>query len=114
MFPAVDACAALAPDLPPDAPPDQVVSHPAVRARVRALLDEFARQQTGSAATVTRLTILTARPSLDAREVTDKGSINQKAVLANRAALVDDLYADPSPPHVIVCSAAEARTGLRQ
>jgi feruloyl-CoA synthase len=33
--------------------------------------------------------------------LTDKGSINQRAVLANRAALVEDLYADPPPPHVI-------------
>jgi feruloyl-CoA synthase len=101
-FPALDACAALAPDLPAGATAEQIVSHPAVRATISALLDDFAREQTGSAATVARLILLTTRPSLDAREITDKGSLNQKAVLANRAALVDDLYADPPPPHVIV------------
>ena len=34
-------------------------------------------------------------PSLDAGEATDKGSINQRAVLARRAALVEELYAKP-------------------
>jgi len=32
-------------------------------------------------------------PSIDAQETTEKGSINQKAVLANRAAIVEELYA---------------------
>ena len=32
-------------------------------------------------------------PSLDAGEATDKGSINQRAVLTRRAALVEELYA---------------------
>ena len=109
VFPAFDACAALAPDLPAGATPDQVASHPAVRARMAALLEDFARQQTGSATTVARMILLTTRPSLDAREITDKGSLNQKAVLTNRAALVDDLYTDPPPPHVIACAAVARR-----
>jgi feruloyl-CoA synthase len=36
--------------------------------------------------------------------MTDKGSINQRAVLAHRAAAVEALYADPTPPHVIVAN----------
>jgi feruloyl-CoA synthase len=40
-------------------------------------------------------------PSIDAHETTEKGSINQKAVLANRAALVDVLYTERPPSHVI-------------
>ena len=109
VFPALDVCAALAPDLPHGAAADQVLAQPAVRARVSALLDDFAREQTGSASTIARLILLTTRPSLDAREITDKGSLNQKAVLANRAALVDDLYADPPPQHVIVCGSVARR-----
>jgi feruloyl-CoA synthase len=109
VFPAFDACAALAPDLPAGATPHQVASHPAVRAKMSALLEDFARQQTGSATTVARMILLTTRPSLDAREITDKGSLNQKAVLTNRAALVDDLYADPPPAHVIACAAVARR-----
>ena len=41
-------------------------------------------------------------PSLDVGEVTDKGSINQRAVLTHRAALVEELYANPPPRSVIV------------
>lgn len=104
VFPALDACAALA-NLEPSATPEQIVSHPDVRAKLSALLDDFARQQTGSASTIARMALMTTRPSLDAGEVTDKGSLNQKAVLAHRAALVDDLYADPPPPHVIIGAA---------
>jgi feruloyl-CoA synthase len=40
--------------------------------------------------------------SLDAHEITDKGSINQRSVLTNRAALVEDLYTTPPRAHVIV------------
>jgi len=109
VFPAFDACSALAPDLPAGATPDQVASHPAVRAKMSALLEDFARQQSGSSTTVARMILLTTRPSLDAREITDKGSLNQKAVLTNRAPLVDDLYTDPPPAHVIACAAVARR-----
>ena len=39
---------------------------------------------------------------LDAGEITDKGYVNQRNVLARRAGLVELLYADPSPVGVIV------------
>jgi feruloyl-CoA synthase len=42
-----------------------------------------------------------ALPSLDAGEMTDKGSINQRAVLKHRATLVDELYATPLSSRVI-------------
>jgi feruloyl-CoA synthase len=44
---------------------------------------------------------MTRPPDLDAGEITDKGYINQRQVLAGRAALVDLLYADPAPPGVV-------------
>jgi len=37
---------------------------------------------------------------------TDKGSINQRAVLAHRAAPVEDLYTDPPPANVIAVGRA--------
>jgi feruloyl-CoA synthase len=40
-------------------------------------------------------------PSLDAGEATDKGSINQRAVLTRRAAVVEELYADQPSANVI-------------
>jgi feruloyl-CoA synthase len=40
-------------------------------------------------------------PSMDAGEMTDKGSINQRAVLGRRANLVKELYANPPSARVI-------------
>jgi feruloyl-CoA synthase len=48
---------------------------------------------TGSSNRIARAIVLDEPPSLDAGEMTDKGSINQRAVLQCRAALVDELYA---------------------
>ena len=39
---------------------------------------------------------------MDKGEMTDKGSINQRAVLKNRAALVDELYASPVSSRAII------------
>ncbi|HEY4461101.1 MAG TPA: hypothetical protein VGN41_00435, partial [Streptosporangiaceae bacterium] len=56
----------------------------------------------GSSARVERL-LLMARPAdLDAGEITDKGYINQRKVLARRSSLVAMLYAEPVPPGVVV------------
>jgi feruloyl-CoA synthase len=61
------------------------------RDRFDSLFRTFAG--TGSSNRISRVTILEEPPSLDAGEVTDKGTINQKAVLKARAALVEALYA---------------------
>ena len=50
-------------------------------------------ENTGSSNRVARMLVLDEPPSLDAGEMTDKGSINQRAVLKRRAALVEELYA---------------------
>jgi feruloyl-CoA synthase len=42
-------------------------------------------------------------PSLDANEITDKGYINQRAVLECRADAVEALYASQPGAEVIVC-----------
>jgi feruloyl-CoA synthase len=55
----------------------------------------------GSASRVARLILVAQPPSLDAGEITDKGYINQRQVLANRPELVDLLYTDPPPGPVI-------------
>jgi feruloyl-CoA synthase len=56
---------------------------------------------------VTRALLLADPPALDAGELTDKGSINQKAVLRRRAGLVDALYGAGAPVRTI---AIEERT----
>jgi feruloyl-CoA synthase len=50
---------------------------------------------TGSSNRIARCAILDEPPSLDAGEVTDKGTINQKAVLRRRAGIVNSLFAQP-------------------
>jgi feruloyl-CoA synthase len=78
----------------PGAPPDL----DAFRDRLTAL----AKTATGSSTHVARAIILDTQPQIDASEVTDKGSINQRAVMAARAADVEALYAEPPPAHVMV------------
>ncbi len=51
---------------------------------------------------ITRAVILTTPPDPNAHEVSDKGSINRRGVIDNRAAEVARLYADPPDPGVIV------------
>ena len=67
----------------------------------KALTDGLARHNAmaqGSSMRIARCLVLTEPPSIDAGEITDKGYLNQRAVLAKRAALVERLYADPPPP----------------
>ena len=84
-----------------DAPTEAVLNDPRVVKEFEFLLCTHAAKSTGSSNRVCRAILLSEPPSLDAGEVTDKGSINQRAVLKHRAALVEELYANPSPSRVI-------------
>src|SRR5499427_99065 len=96
IFPNLEACRKLA------ASAGDVTSDARVRAELRARLSAFARTSTGSSNRVCRAILLGAPPSLDAGEMTDKGSINQRAVLERRADLVAELYAPEPSPRVLV------------
>ena len=93
VFARLDECRALCPRLPKQAPASDVLADPAVRARFQALLDQMAGEATGGATRIERALLLEVPPAIDASEITDKGSINQRAVLEHRAALVEELYA---------------------
>ena len=56
-------------------------------------------QEGGSSTHPARLLIMAEPPSIDANEITDKGYMNQRAVLERRAALVERLYS--GAPEVI-------------
>ncbi len=77
---------------------------PLVRAAFRERFARFLTSATGSSTRITRAILLDAPLSIDRGEVTDKGSINQRAVLEHRAALIEALYADVPPAHVITLS----------
>jgi feruloyl-CoA synthase len=102
LFPRADECRRLA-GLPASTPLPEVLHHAAVRAFFQTLGDRLWRESTGSASRVARLHVLAEPPSIDKGEVTDKGSINQRAVLAHRDSLVTALYEGAaSDPFVIL------------
>jgi feruloyl-CoA synthase len=78
--------------LPADAPLRDVLESAPVQAHFQQLVDRLAAAATGSATRIARLHLLHETPSIDRSEVTDKGSINQRAVLQQRAALVAALH----------------------
>jgi feruloyl-CoA synthase len=96
IFPEIAACRELAPETAAPAGDPRVIEV------VRGRLNAFARTSTGSSNRVCRAILLGEPPSLDAGEMTDKGSINQRAVLSRRAELVGELYAPAPSPRVIV------------
>jgi feruloyl-CoA synthase len=75
----------------------------ALRARIAAALQALAADG-GSSMHPTRALILEEPPSIDAGEITDKGYINQRAVLERRAALVEELHSSAVGPAVITAA----------
>lgn len=72
----------------PDAPAD-------VLDQIAARLAAFNKGQQGGSATIRRVALLATPPSVDAHEISDKATINRRAVLDNRQADVERLFADP-------------------
>jgi feruloyl-CoA synthase len=103
IFPNLAACRDVA-GLPPEATATQVVESAPVMLGFRDVLAGLAQDSTGSSTFVARALLLDQPPSLDAREITDKGSINQKVVLERRASLVEELYA-PAPSARVLLAA---------
>jgi feruloyl-CoA synthase len=91
LFPRPDEVRRIA-SVPASVPLPEVLHLPAVRAFFQHVADRLWREATGSANRVARLHVLAEPPSIDKGEVTDKGSINQRAVLAHRESLVEALY----------------------
>jgi len=76
-----------------------------VRGCLQSVLDQLAAESGGASSThPVRALVMAEPPSIDANEITDKGYINQRAVLERRAALVEVLHADRPTPDVIVAT----------
>jgi feruloyl-CoA synthase len=97
IFADSDAWRELAADCAAD-----VTSDPRLLGELRARLQAFASTSAGSSNRVTRAILLAEPPSIDSGEMTDKGSINQRAVLARRADAVAELYARAPSARVLV------------
>ena len=100
IFPDIEACRKLG-SFAADASPGAIIDAAAVREKFAHLLASLAALSPGSSMRVERAILLAEPPSMDKGEMTDKGSINQRAVLKNRAALVDELYAVPLSSRII-------------
>lgn len=86
----------------PEATLDALMREPVVRERVKAGLAAHNAAQAGSSQRIQRVLLMSEPPSIDGNELTDKGYINQRAALLRRAALVQQLYAEPPGEDVIV------------
>jgi feruloyl-CoA synthase len=100
VFPDIEACRKLG-GLGPDASTSDIVGAPGVRQKFAELLKKLAALSQGSSTRIARAILMADLPSMDRSEMTDKGSINQRAVLRNRASLVDELYGTPLSSRVI-------------
>ncbi|WOH85192.1 feruloyl-CoA synthase [Bradyrhizobium sp. BEA-2-5] len=95
VFPNIAACRALA-GLPESADAREVIGHPAVRSAIGRGLATLKAQSGNSSGHATRALLLADPPSVDGGEITDKGYINQRAVLTRRADAVAVLEDDAS------------------
>ncbi len=75
---------------------------PGLAERVAQALRLYNASHPGSSTRIARFLLLEEPADMDAGEITDKGYVNQGAVLARRAALVEALYADPPAAGVTV------------
>lgn len=104
IFPNLSGCRSLCAEASEQTPLDELLADARVRERVRAGLAKLKAEGGGSSTYATHALFLTEPPSIDAGEITDKGYINQRAVLERRAELVEQLYAASLPAEVIVSS----------
>ena len=113
IFPSLAGLRSLCPELGADARLEDMLGRPAVRAALAEGLARHNRAAQGSSMRIARALLMTEPPSIDANEITDKGYLNQRAVLTKRAALVERLHAEPPAADVIAIAWDEPGAGAR-
>jgi feruloyl-CoA synthase len=98
----LDGCRLVNPGLPADLV--AATSDSLIREAFRERLTKFLATSTGSSTRVARAVLIDMPLSIDRGEVTDKGSVNQRAVLAHRSRLIEELYSPTPAAHVITVS----------
>jgi feruloyl-CoA synthase len=96
----VDGCRLINPALPPD-DLNAAAADPLVRDAFRERFQKLLASATGSSTRIARAILIDTPLSIDRGEVTDKGSINQRAVLEHRSHLIEELYSPTPSPRVI-------------
>ncbi len=101
VFPNIPACRQLATGLPADAPLASVFGHGEVIGAIHRGMQALKADGGGSSTYASCACLMEEPPNIDAGEITDKGYINQRAVLSRRATLVEALHAQAPGPGVI-------------
>lgn len=102
-FPDLAACAELT-GHEVGADPQAILSHPALAERLAEAFAIYNKKQRGSSTRIERVLLMHEPPSIDKSEITDKGYINQAAVLSARAADVARLYAKSPDEDIIIAA----------
>ena len=96
----LDGCRLINPALPSD-DIAAAAGDALVRAAFHERFQKLLASASGSSTRIIRAILLDMPLSIDRGEVTDKGSINQGAVLEHRAALIEELYS-PTPSSRVI------------
>ena len=93
IFPSIAGCRSLCPELNEENSLKELLADVRIHDAVRGGMQELKQQGGGSSTYATRAILLDEFPSIDAGEITDKGYLNQRAVLERRAEFVEKIYA---------------------
>ncbi|HEY3570717.1 MAG TPA: feruloyl-CoA synthase [Thermoanaerobaculia bacterium] len=93
VFPNPAGCRSLCGG-PEEAPLAELIGRPEVRDRLREGLTAHNAAHPANSRRIARVLLLADPPSIQTGEITDKGYVNQRAVLDRRAALVERLYGE--------------------
>jgi len=97
IFPNLAGCASLVKNGDADLPPAELLRRPEVREALKEGLAKHNAENGSSSRSFTRALILVEPPDIDANEITDKGYVNQRAVLDHRPDMVERIYAGGDP-----------------
>jgi feruloyl-CoA synthase len=103
IFPNIETCRTMC-GAPGTLSPAAILASAQVRQAFLDRVTAFADDNPGNSTTVRRAILLEDPPSIDAQETTEKGSVNQKAVMQHRAVLVEQIYGAPGPGTLIEIS----------
>ncbi|MBZ0218126.1 MAG: feruloyl-CoA synthase, partial [Fimbriimonadaceae bacterium] len=93
IFPNPAGCASFC-GTPADTPVADLIANERVRKCIADGLAAYNKEYPASSTRISRALLMTEPPNIDANEITDKGYLNQRAILARRADLIEKLYSD--------------------
>jgi len=72
------------------------------RSALRQKIETYNARESGSSRRIARAIVMTEPPDIDAGEITDKGYLNQRRIIARRAALIEALYSEAPDTSVML------------